>query len=207
VKRQDVIFFVTGLIAGLICVTLGSLQSLIAILTLSYAVGPLFFLGVAGGIMITGARRYLKAEILSYLAGLVICTITYFLALFAFFAVTGFAQHWLGARASSDIVDFRIDVWLGLIAAGAVGASGIALFTALLTGKWNNAFLRRLMLAGLLTICVTFIANFAFRNYWSFLGVLLPIGNGLFCYLVGGEIWRRVERATREAVINTVCAQ
>jgi hypothetical protein len=70
-----------------------------------------------------------------------------------------------------------------------VGAVGISLFAALLTGTWSNHLLQRLMLAGLLAVSATFIANFPFQRNWSFFGVLLPVGNALFCYFVGSHIW------------------
>jgi hypothetical protein len=195
VRRQQTTFLLTGLIAGLICVTLG--RSWLGILGLG--VGALFFVAVLAGIAITGAWRYMQVGYLRYLAGLVLSTISYEGALVAFFGVTGFSPDWFGFRPSADIVDFRIDVWLGLIAAGAVGASGIALFTAFLTGKWSNSLLLRLMLAGFLTMLVTFTANLPFHNYWSFLGVLLPLGNALFCWLVGAQIWRDLGAASQIA--------
>jgi len=147
----------------------------------------------------TGAWRYVQIGLLRYLAGLILITITYLVGLVAFFAVTGFSPHWFGVRPSADIVDFRIDVWLGLVAAGVVGASGIALFTVLLTGKWSNSLFLLLMLAGFLTIQVTFITNLAFHNYWSFLGVLFPLGEALFCYLVGSQIWQHLQLAGQVA--------
>ena len=125
-----------------------------------------------------------------------------------FFGVCGFSPDWFGFRPS-DLVDhqFGIDVVLGLLAAATFAAGGIALFTFVLTGRWSNSLLARLLMAGIVTIIITFIVNYPFHSYWSFFGVLLPLGNALFCYLVGAEIWQRVELATREAVINTVCAQ
>jgi len=105
------------------------------------------------------------------------------------------------------MAQFGIDVWLGLVAAGAVGASGIASFSAILTGRWSKSLLLRLMQVGLVTIVVTYMVNLPFHSYWTFFGVLFPLGNALFCYLVGAEIWQRVELATRETVINTVFAE
>jgi len=205
VKRRQVIFFVTGLIAGLISVTLGSLESLIGILGLAYGVGPLFFFAVLGGIVITGAWRRIQADLLRYLAGMVLCTITYVVSMFTFFAVGGFSPNWFGVRPSANIIDFRVDVWLGLVAAGIVGASGITLFTFLLTGKWSYSLLRRLMLAGFLTILVTFMANLPFHNYWSFLGVLLPLGSAICSCLVGAQIWQHPE-VTRQVAATAPTA-
>jgi hypothetical protein len=96
-------------------------------------------------------------------------------------------------------LDFRIDIWLGLIAAGVVGASGIAVFTAILTRQWSTSILLRLMLASLVTIVVTFITNLPFHSYWCFFGILLPVGNALFCWLVGLQIWRNPVAASQVA--------
>ena len=81
-----------------------------------------------------------------------------------------------------------------------MGASGIALFAALLTRRWSKALHRRLLLAGLLTICITFIANLSFHKDGSLLGVLLPLGYALFSWLVGTEIWQRLQVRSEVAV-------
>jgi len=44
-----------------------------------------------------------------------------------------------------------------------------------------------------MTIIVTFIVNYPFHSYWSFFGVLLPLGNALFSCLVGNQIWQQPE--------------
>ena len=199
-KRHQITFFLAGLIAGLICVTFASFGSPeMAIIGLTWGVGPLFFVAIVAGIVITGVRRNFQPRFLRYLVGLVLCTTSYLAALIAFFAVDGFSPDWFSIRPSANLVHFGIDVWLGLIAAGAVGASGIALFAALLTRRWSNALLLRLMAAGLLTISVTFIVNLPFHNSWSFLGILLPLGSALFCWLVGAEILRTREAERDEA--------
>jgi hypothetical protein len=190
--KREIPFLLTGLIAGLVCAAFPwSGSPWLAILGLTYGIGPLFFVAVVAGILVTGAWRYIRADFLHYLAGLVLCTISYFLGLIVFFAVVGFSSRLFHFRPSEDLHNFGLDVWLGLIAAGAVGASGIALFAALLTGKSSKHLLRRLMLAGLITLVVTFTANLPFQTDWSFLGVLFPLGNALFCYLVGSHILQR----------------
>jgi hypothetical protein len=189
-NRQQFTFFVTGLVAGLICVSLVFLgPPEIAITSLTSGVGPIFFIGVVGGILISGAWRQFRPGLLRYFAGLVLCTISYLTAAVVFWWVFGLSPGWIGFAPSDNIGNFGFDVWLGLIAAGLVGASGITLFAALLTGRWSNSLFRRLMLAGLLTICITFIVNLPFQKDGSFLGVLLPLGNALFSYLVGAHIW------------------
>ena len=190
-KTKPITFSIAGLLAGLIVVAIKSVGSVeIMILSLTWFVGPLFFVATLTGIVLTGARRCFQAGLLRYLSGLVLCTITYSLALLTFFTVFGFSPDWLGVKPSSSIAGFGVDVVLGLAAAGVVGATGIWLFAALLTKKWSTRLLQHLMLAGLLCVCVTFIVNFPFKKEWSFFGVLLPVGNALFCYLVGSHIWR-----------------
>jgi len=195
VKREQITFLLTGLIAGLISAALGTRW--LAILT--YGIGPLFFVAVVAGIVITGASRYVQLTFWRYLAGLILSTITYVVALFTFFAVGAFSQNWLHVQPSADILDFGIDIWLGLLAAGAASACGVALCIFLLTGRWSSFLLLRLMLAAFLTIGVTFIANLRFHSYWSFLGVLLPLGSALFCWLVGTQIGQRSNEARKVA--------
>jgi|SRR5882724_4913597 len=200
--KHQITFLLAGMIAGLICVAFASFESPeIAIIGLTWGVGPLFFVAVLAGIAMTGAWNQLQVGFWRYLVGLILITTTYVIALTAFFGVFGFSPDWFGVRPSANMVDFRIDVWLGLIAAGAVGASGIALSAALLTGKWSNSLLLRLVLAGWVTILVTFLANLPFHKNWSFLGVLLPLGNALFCYFVGTQIWQHPEAGGQVASI------
>jgi hypothetical protein len=191
-RRPQITFLVAGLFAGLICVVLGSLETPeIAIVALTYGVGLLFFAAIIAGIVLTGAWRYVKGGFLRYFASLVLSFITYMVGLIAFFSVTGFSSDLFGFRPSANIVNFGIDVWLGLIAAALVGATGIAIVSALLTGEWSNALLWRFMLAGSVTILVTFVINLPFQTYWSFFGILLPLGNALFCSILGAHIWLR----------------
>lgn len=188
--KTRITFLLAGLIAGLVCVTPGPLLS---IFTLTWCVGPAFFAAVVAGIIITGARRHLQADFLRYIAGLVVCFITYLLALMMFFAVAGYSPDWFGFRPSTNFDQFGIDVAIGLLAAGTFAAGGIALFAFVLTRRWSNSLLLRLFLSGIVTIIITFILNYPFRNYWSFYGVLLPLGNSLFCGAVGAHIWQHSE--------------
>ena len=190
--RQQITFFLSGLIAGLISAALGTLSPVF----LAYGVGLLFFAAVITGIAITGAGRYLQVSFWRYFAGLLLTTATYLAGLFAFVGVTGYSPDWFGFQRSANFVDFRTDVLLGLIAAGVVGAIGIAAVTTLFTRKWSTSLLVRLMLAGLATIVVTFIANLSFHSYSSFFGVLFPVGYALFCWQVGAQIWLNPEAAS-----------
>jgi hypothetical protein len=178
-------FFITGLIGGLICVAPGT--SLLVIFTLTWGVGLAFFAAVVVGI-ITGARQHLQIGPLRYIAGLPICIITYMAALTILFGVGGHSSDWFGFKQSTDFEQFGLDIFIGLVAAAIFAASGIAFFGFVLTGRWSNLLLRRLLLAGIVTIVVTFIVNYPFRSFWSFYGVLVPLGSSLFCGSVGAHI-------------------
>lgn len=183
--KTHITFLLTGLVVGLVCVVPGPLLS---ILTLTWGPGPAFFVGVVGGMIITGAGRDVLTNVVRYFVGFVICFITYLLALMVFAAVGGLSPDWFGFRPSPNFDQFGVDVVLGLLAAAIFAAGGIAFFAFVLTGRWSNSLLRRLLLAGLITIIVTFIVNYPFRSYWSFFGVLIPLGMSLFCRVVGTHI-------------------
>jgi len=68
--KTRITFLLAGLIGGLVCVTPGPLLS---IFTLTWGVGPAFFVAVVAGIITTRARRHLQAGFLRYIAGLVVC--------------------------------------------------------------------------------------------------------------------------------------
>jgi hypothetical protein len=66
-----------------------------------------------------------------------------------------------------------------------LGASG----TTLCSFAWRRA--------GVVTILVTFTVDRAAHHYWTFYGVLLPLGEGLFCAVEGAQIWRTSEQVVR----------
>lgn len=190
--KNEMKFLLTGLIGGLICVAPG--VSWPMVLTLGWGVGPTFFAAVVAGIIFTGERRHLKANLLQYLAGLAVCSITYLIALVVFVWVAGFSPEWFGLRRSDFAkFEFGIDIVLGFVAAATCAAGGIALFAFVLTRRWSNLLLGRLLLAGIVTIVFTFIINYPFRSYWSFYGVLVPLGSSLFCGAVGAHFWEHSE--------------
>ena len=88
--RIKITFLLSGLIGGLVCVLPGPLLS---IFTLTWGVGPAFFVAVLAAIVIAGARHHLQADLLRYIAGLIVCTITYLLGLTVFAAVEGFSPQ------------------------------------------------------------------------------------------------------------------
>jgi hypothetical protein len=132
-----------------------------------------------------------------------ISTMAYFLALLTFWWLGGYLQRLLGNRGSSDLSEFRLDMWVGLIAAALVAAVCIELVAYVLTNRWSNAVLVRLAGAGILAIVLTFIAMRAIRStgnptsllyYWSFFGILFSFGEALFCGFVGAQIWMTSQR-------------
>lgn len=184
-KREHLIFLVAGLLMGLISVLVG--RALPAILTVG--IGPLLFVGLIISIAVTRAWSLLTNELWRYVAAVAFATAAYVIALLVFSVVMGYSPVWLGIKQSGDVLEFHMDVLLGLLAGSIVAAAGISLVAAMLTGQWSSTLLRRLILAGIGTVLLTFTANLPFHDYWSFMGVLLPVGNALFCWLVGEQIW------------------
>src|SRR6185312_1624030 len=184
-------FLLCGIVAGLISVGLGT-KSLEFLAT---GVGLLFFSAVMVSTIATVSWRYLRTRALKFFAGLVLSTVTYVAGVVAFNMMGGISQTWFGVR-SANIVDFNIDIWVGVLAAGIVGALGVASVSAIVTRQWSNDLLLRLLLTGLIVVGLTFIVNLRFHSYWSFFGVLMPTGNALFCWLVGTQIHGRISRDT-----------
>lgn len=108
--------------------------------------------------------------------------------------VTDHAPRLFGVSGSSDLVQFHGDVWVGLIASVLVAAAGTELTVSVLTEKWSTTFFVGFAVAGFISVLVTFITNAMGHQYWFFLGVLLPVGEALFCGLIGAQILSTSER-------------
>jgi hypothetical protein len=192
--KQQIIFLSAGFIAGVITVAFGK----VSLTVLSIGVGPLFFLAILAAIAFTDSWPYLSRGFWRYVLAACISTVAYVLALVTFWWLGGYLQNLLGTHGSNDLSEFRLDMWIGLIAAALVAAVCIELMAYVLTGKWSNTVLARLVGAGILSIVVTFIATRAVRPvgnlpllyYWAFFGILFSLGEALFCGLVGAQIWR-----------------
>jgi hypothetical protein len=144
---------------------------------------------VLAAIALTGSWSRLNRGVWRIIAGICICTGAYLLALFTFLAMGGYWADFLHIRVSAE-TRFGADVWLGLLAAALVASACIEFLVYVLTDKWSNAFLFRLAAAGVVSVLVTFIVgDRAGHFYWTFYGVLLPLGEGLFCGLIGAQIW------------------
>ena len=189
--RQQLTFSMAGLIAGLITVGLGT----VSVTVLTIGVGPLFFLAIFAATTLTGSWSHLSRSPWRYAAAILVCTIIYILALFTFSAIDGYLPQLFGISESSDINAFGADVWAGLIAAALVASAGVELVVYILTGKWSTSTLAYFLVAGIISISVTFVANLIGHHYWSFLGVLLPIGEAGFCALAGAQIRETISSA------------
>jgi hypothetical protein len=192
--RQQITFSLAGFTAGIIAVAAGR-ESL---WVLTAGVGPLFFLAILAAIAFTGAWPHVRRGFWRYMLAACASTMAYVLALLTFWWLGGYLQSLLGTNGSNDLSEFRLDMWVGLIAAALIAAVCIELMAYILTGKWNNTVLARLVGAGILAIVMTFIAMRAVRStgnlppplyYWSFFGILFSFGEALFCGLVGAQIW------------------
>ena len=128
--------------------------------------------------------------------GAIESTLAYPILLAAFSGAAAFAQQVLKVRPSADLLDFGADVWVGLIAAAVVSSFLLETVAFTLSGVWISKFLMLLLLAGLATIATSFLANLRWHNYWSFLGVLLPLGESLSFGLIGAQATRPRERAS-----------
>lgn len=187
------VFLLAGLLGGFITVVLGTSRPTF----LAVGVGPLFFSAMLAAIAITNSWARVSPGIWRYAVAACLCTGAYVLALFTFSVVGGYSPQVLGVQPSSDIIEFRADVWLGLSAAVLVAAICMELVAFTLTSRWSNVSLGLLALAGFASILVTFIANQQARHYWSFVGILLPVGEALFCGVVGAQLWRSSEQVVR----------
>lgn len=191
--KKAIVFSVAGLVGGITCAIVGASQPSV----LAVGIGPLFFAGLLVAMILTGSWRRVRPGVWRYVAAALTSTVAGVLALFLFSVVAGYAPKIPGVRTSGDIVEFRLDVWLGLVVAAAVASVAVELVATLFTGRWSNHVLARLIVAGLATVLVTFVVNLPFHRYWSFMGALLAVGNALFCGLVGKQIWKNGEATER----------
>lgn len=189
--RQEAAFLCAGLIAGLVTVVGARAWPTLLPMLFICGVGPLFFAAVFTAIVLTGSGPHLSPGWWRVVAGVCVCTGAYLLAFFTFIFVAGYS----GVPASTDPNRFGADVWIGLLAAALVAAACIEFLAYVLVGKWSNPFLFRLAAAGVVSVLVTFVVDRAGQYYWTFYGILLPVGESLFCWLIGAQIWRSSPQA------------
>ncbi len=187
------IFLLAGLLAGLVTVGIAGVWPALLPVLLVLGVGPLFFVAVFAALALTRSWSRLASGWWRIFAGIFISTGAYLLAFSTFLIVAGYS----GIRTSTGPGPFGADVWVGLLAAALIAAGCIESLVFVLTGKWSNAFLFRLAAAGVVSVFVTFAFDLAKQSYWTFYGILLPVGESLFCWLVGAQIWRSSLQPTR----------
>jgi hypothetical protein len=187
--RKVSLFFLAGLLAGATSVAFGAMSPTL----LAIGVGPLFFVALFVTIALTDSWLRLGYGVGRYVVAAFLSTGAYVLALFSFSIAAGYAPQVLGVRPSTDIVEFHGDIWVGLVVGVLIASICLELVAYVLTNKWSNLVLLTLTIAGIISILLTYVVNLRFHNYWSFLGVLLPSGEGLFCGLVGMQFIRTSE--------------
>jgi hypothetical protein len=182
----QITFWLAGLAAGLVTVGIAGVWPALLPVLLVLGVGPLFSVAVFAAITFTRSWSHLASGRWRIVAGVCVCTGAYLLAFSTFLIVAGYS----GIRTSTDPSRFGADLWVGLLAAALVASGCIESLVLVLTGKWSNAFLFRLAAAGVVSVIVTFVVDLWKHNYWTFYGILLPLGESFFCWLVGAQIWR-----------------
>ncbi|OLB24015.1 MAG: hypothetical protein AUH15_01965 [Acidobacteriales bacterium 13_2_20CM_55_8] len=191
-KRAPLTFLVAGLIAGIATVAIGRVWPAVLI----NDVGLLFFVALLAAITVSASSSRVRRGLWRYLVGLIICAAAYLGGLFAFSVAAGYSPDLLGMPASSAMPSFGTDVWIGLLVATLVSSACIELLASVLTGRWSNRFFLFLTAVGFVTVAATYTAHVLFRKPWTFLGVLLPIGEALFCWVLGQQIWESGEGTT-----------
>lgn len=180
--KRRAVFYVLGAVAGILTTIVGAVRGEM----LAVGVGPAFYCAVLASM---GATRTwpVRATKWRLTAAAVTCIGIYILALFAFSLAAGYSPNLIGLHQSDDFVQFGADVWFGLFAAMIIAAFGTEFAAAILT-RWSNSHLCLLLVGGTATMLVTFAVNYPFHIYWSFVGVLMSIGQALFSGLIGSQM-------------------
>lgn len=182
-------FLLAGLTAGVATVAIGKTWPTLLI----SGVGMVFFAAVLAAITLSDSWSQVRGGLWRYLAGLVVSSAAYLVGLFAFSVAAGYSPDVFGVTASSDITHFGADVGIGLLAAALASAVCIELLASILTGRWSNRFFVFLIMAGFVTVAATYTAHVFVGKPWTFLGVLFPVGEALFCWIIGLQIWQSSE--------------
>ena len=183
-SREALTFLLAGLTAGVASVAAGMLWPPILI----GGVGLFFFAAVLTAITLSGSWPRVRRGGWRYLLGMLTSAAAYWLGLFAFSVTGGYSPDLLGVAPSPDISRFGSDVGIGLIAAALVSSLCIELLVSIFTGRWSTRFFVFLATAGCVTVAVTKVTNVFFQGPFAFFGVLLPVGEALFCWIVGMQI-------------------
>lgn len=182
-KTKYLAFLAAGSISGIVSAIAGRLWPSFLIV----GVGVVFAMALLIALWTTGTQRMLKQGFWRIILGTGICVMSF---LFALFTLVWIGQYTgaTGFVSSRDTVTFGADALVSFFGALMVASVLIAFLALVLTGRWSNGFLMRLIAAGAVAIVATFFVNLPFIHYWSFMGVLLPLGQGLFLWLLGLQI-------------------
>jgi len=148
----------------------------------------MFSLAIFAAITLTRSWPRVRSVWLWVLLGTLISVGSYLLVFFTFWVVGAYSSELLRVRPSGDPIDLGTDVILGLFAGAMVAAICVEVLAYVLSGRWSNSFLLRLALAGTAAILVTLAAGQVTHSFWTFYGVLFPLGEGLYCAIVGAQI-------------------
>jgi hypothetical protein len=193
--NQEIVFLLAGLLGGLVAVAVGVSRPTV----LAVGVGLLFFIALLAAIAMTNSWSRVSPGIWRYAVAAIISIAAYLLALITFWGLFGYSPDLFGVHASKDMADFGADIWIGLLAACLVASICIEFVAYVLTSRWSNGVLASFAGAGVLSIVASFtatkLARFAVSTMptlyaWVFLGVLLAVGEALFCGLLGAQILR-----------------
>jgi hypothetical protein len=181
--HHNVLYACTSFVAGVVTVCLGSLAP--AFLTIG--AGPLFFAALLIA-NLNSSQSLFRGNQGRLWSGLVVCSAGYMLAFLAFNFAFAYSPELLNIEASDDVIQFRADVWLGLAAAGCVAALALYVLTTVLANARRPTVFFRALLCGIVAVVATYLVNLRFQHYWSFMGVLLPVGETLFGCVAGPEL-------------------
>jgi hypothetical protein len=173
-------YFLAGLMAGLLTVSVGARFPVV----LAVGTGPIFALAVVICAALSKSHPQIDHRVLRCALFCAACLCSYVISLMGFFIAMGYSPDFLKVARSRDVLDFRADVWVGLVVAMLISSIGTEFGARILTGIWSNQMLARLFLAGISVVGVAYVCTLAGRSYWSFIGVLVPLGAAGFASLI-----------------------
>ena len=186
-------FAASGFVAGLVTAVGGAIEPLF----ISVGAGLLFSMALLVWIAITESKHRLPPGRWRYPVAVGCATFGYIFCLIVFSGTYGFSPMVLGIRASHELTDFGLDVWIGLMSAILVSSGVVTLIAYVLTGEWSASDMLRLGLVGLMAVSLTFVATRLLVRLpfdaSSLLGivfvvVLFSTGQALCSWVVGQRI-------------------
>ncbi len=193
--RQLGAYFVAGLMAGLLTVSIGARFPIV----LTVGIGPIFALTVVTCTALSKSHLQIDHPVLRYALFSAACLCSYVISLTGFSIAMGYSPDYLKVARSHDVLDFRADVWVGLLVAMLIASIGTELGARILTGIWSNQMLARFFVAGISAAGVAYVCTLTARSYWSFIGVLVPLGAAGFASLICYQLLTVQPRQERTA--------